>query len=217
MALGTYSGLQASVADFLERSDLTAVIPDFITLAEADINSQFNLRDKDQDATLTSVVGSRFISLPTGFREARNLWFEWSYGRSDPLRFVIPELMITSTSPGQPTQWCVDGNSIAFECPFDQVYTLTLQISGGVQLSDAFPTNLLLTNYPNVYLYGALREAATYLKDTEALQIWSAKYEEAIGKARGKENRNVALVTLSTEPGIIQLGNRRGFNINRGF
>ena len=36
MALdGTYAGLKASVADWLNRADLTAVVPDFITLAEA--------------------------------------------------------------------------------------------------------------------------------------------------------------------------------------
>jgi hypothetical protein len=36
MALdGSYAGLQASIADFLNRGDLSTVIPDFITLAEA--------------------------------------------------------------------------------------------------------------------------------------------------------------------------------------
>ena len=217
MALGTYSGLQASVADFLERADLTAVIPDFIALAEADINSQFNLRDGDQNADLTAVVGSRFIALPTGFREGQNLWIVWTYGRGDPLRFVLPELLITYTAPGRPLTWCIDGTNVAFERPFDQAYSLTLRTSNGVRLSDASPTNLLLTNYPNVYLYGALREAATYLKDSEALQIWSAKYQDAITMAKAKESRNSALVTLSTEPGIMQLGNRRGFNIQRGW
>jgi len=217
VALGTYSELQASVADFLERGDLTAVIPDFIKLAEADINSQFNLRDGDQNTALTTVPGSRFVALPAGYREAQNFWIEWTYGRGDPLRFVLPELLITYSAPGRPLTWCIDGTNIAFERPVDQAYSVTLRTSGAVQLSDAAPTNLLLTNYPNVYLYGALREAATYLKDTEALQIWSAKFEEAITKAKAKEGRNKALVTLSTEPGIMQLGNRRGFNINRGW
>lgn len=216
MALATYSDLKTAIADFLERGDLTAVIPDFITLAEADINSQFNLRDGDQNAALTSVVGSRFIPLPAGFREAQNLWIEWTYGRGDPLRFVLPELLVTYTSPGRPLTWCIDGENIAFERPFDQAYSITLRVSNGSQLSDAAPTNLLLTNYPNVYLYGALREAATYLR-AEALPIWSAKYDDAITKAKAKESRNSALVTLSTEPGIMQLGNRRGFNIARGW
>ena len=32
MSLSNYTGLKASIADFLNRDDLTAVIPDFITL-----------------------------------------------------------------------------------------------------------------------------------------------------------------------------------------
>ena len=38
MAITTYDELKTSVADFLNRDDLTSVIPDFITMAEADLN-----------------------------------------------------------------------------------------------------------------------------------------------------------------------------------
>ena len=38
MALSTYDELKDSVADFLNRSDLTSVIPDFIKMAETDMN-----------------------------------------------------------------------------------------------------------------------------------------------------------------------------------
>ena len=41
MALGTYSGLQASVADYLARSDLSSQITDFIALAEAKFQRRF--------------------------------------------------------------------------------------------------------------------------------------------------------------------------------
>ena len=45
MALGNYTELQASIADFLNRSDLTLVIPDFITMAEADMNRTLRIKD----------------------------------------------------------------------------------------------------------------------------------------------------------------------------
>ena len=35
MAITTYSELKTSIANFLDRDDLTSVIPDFISLAEA--------------------------------------------------------------------------------------------------------------------------------------------------------------------------------------
>ena len=37
MALTTYTELKAAIADWLNRSDLTSQIPDFITLAEAEM------------------------------------------------------------------------------------------------------------------------------------------------------------------------------------
>lgn len=218
MAISTYSDLKAAVADWLNRSDLTATIPNFIALAEADINSHFDLRTVESDQLVSATPGSRYVALPTGFREAQNLWINWPYGRGTPLRFVTPELLTTIATPGAPLLWCIDGDNIAFERPADQAYSLTLRMIGGVGLSDTSPANLILTNYPNVYLYGALREAAPYLRDPEASGLWEAKYADAITKAKAKENRTKSLVTLSTEPGQLTFrGNRGGFNINRGW
>ena len=39
MALTTFSGLKSSIADWLNRSDLTNQIADFIALTEADFNA----------------------------------------------------------------------------------------------------------------------------------------------------------------------------------
>ncbi len=38
MAITTYSELKTALGNWLNRDDLTAVIPDFISLAETDIN-----------------------------------------------------------------------------------------------------------------------------------------------------------------------------------
>ena len=41
MALTNYTELKASVADYLNRSDLTAAIPDFISLTEAKLKRRY--------------------------------------------------------------------------------------------------------------------------------------------------------------------------------
>jgi len=41
MALSNYTELKASVADYLNRSDLTAAIPDFISLTEAKLKRRY--------------------------------------------------------------------------------------------------------------------------------------------------------------------------------
>ena len=44
MALTTYNELKTSLADWLNRQDLTSTIPDFISLAEAQIERQLRTR-----------------------------------------------------------------------------------------------------------------------------------------------------------------------------
>ena len=44
MALGTYSELKTSIANYLNRDDLTAVIPDFITLTENRLDRELRVR-----------------------------------------------------------------------------------------------------------------------------------------------------------------------------
>ena len=51
MALTTYSELQAAVASWLHRDDLTAQIPDFIRLAEADMQVRAKLSQWETEAS----------------------------------------------------------------------------------------------------------------------------------------------------------------------
>ena len=44
MAITNYTELKSSLADWLNRSDLTTVIPDFITLAESQFNREIRNR-----------------------------------------------------------------------------------------------------------------------------------------------------------------------------
>ena len=44
MALTTFSELQTSIANYLNRTDLTAPIKDFITLTESKLNRVLRLR-----------------------------------------------------------------------------------------------------------------------------------------------------------------------------
>lgn len=213
MAISTYSELQASIADWIERTDLTARIPDFIALCESDLNAEFNVRTLVTDAALTGTIGSRLITLPSGYRDCTALWRVYDSGR-DELQFVLPEQLVVTTNTGNPVYWTIDGSSIAFEYPLDAAYSYVLRKVGGLALSDAAPTNLILTNYPNTYLFGAMKYAGIFLRDQEMVATAAALYREALEQAKGRENtagRNAVLRT--NVPG----NNKGGFNIFRGF
>jgi hypothetical protein len=218
MDLTTYSGLQAAVATFLVRGDQTLTIPGLIQLCESKLNREVRQRQAEQDANLVGVVGSRYIPLPSAYDEGLNLWYVDTAGRVPVSRFIDPALIQTSTSPGRPYQWTVDGSNIAFERPCDQAYAFTLRMLGKYALSDAVPTNALLSDYPDAYLFGTLAEAGPMLRDPDLTSVYEAKLDAAIKSINAKDARSRAPQTLSTEPGQLQYrGRRSGFDITRGW
>ena len=60
MALGTYSELKTSIANYLNRDDLTAVIPDFITLTENRLDRELRVRANMIRASTTTTAGTSF-------------------------------------------------------------------------------------------------------------------------------------------------------------
>lgn len=198
MALTTYATLSTAIASWLERSDLDSQIPDFIALTESRLNRMLNIRSTETTATLTGVTSSRTIALPTGFREPLNLWRVPSDGSRVPLRPVPPELMEVDTTSGEPQQWSIDGTNVAFERPCDQAYSFALRYMGVLDLATTL-TNLVLTQYPDLYLFGACCEAGPFLRDGELLAMFDARFQGALEEARSKESRIKSMVTLSSE------------------
>ena len=54
MALANYTDLQASIASWMVRTDLAAVIPDFVAIAEARINADVRLRQGISSGSLST-------------------------------------------------------------------------------------------------------------------------------------------------------------------
>ena len=198
MAITTYAELQAAAANWLVRGDLTARIPEFIALAEARLNRVLRTRLAESEVTLTAIVGSRTIPLPAGFTEPLALWIV-DGGQRTALRFAEPRLAAASTAAGRPQSWGVDGATLAFNRPCDQAYGLVLRMLVKFALSDAAPTNGLLTDGPDVYLFAALCEAGPFLRDDDLAQAYEARLARAVGEINGKDARSRAARTLTSE------------------
>lgn len=213
MALQTYSDLKTAIANWADRSDLTSRIPEFITLAEARLVRHKLLRSWETDSTLTGSVGSRSIAVPTGFLTALALWWEDTVGREE-LRFVLPELMATSTTDGRPEYWTVDGAYIKFERELDSAYSFTLRNRQFAALSDSNTTNALLTKWPDAYLFASMSELFSYLMDDAQVAKWEARYANARDEITTMEAENKSLSTLSVDTAL--RARPHSFNINTG-
>lgn len=198
MAIATYSDLQSAVAGWLSRTDLTDRIPDFITLAESRLNRDMRLRVMEVEAALTIPDGDRTVALPTGFLEPIALWAVETYGRRQ-LRYLASVQMIVLTAAGEIIDWSITNSDIDVARPVGGDLALVLRYLEGFTLSDASPTNWLLTNHPDVYLFAALTEAAPYLRDSDALAIWSARSQAAIDDVNRHEARSKGLATLTVD------------------
>lgn len=212
MALSTLDDLKAAVAEWMERSDLTPRIPDFITLAESRLNRLFRGRMNEVSSPLTATPGQRTLAVPALFSEAITLWLLRDGGRQE-LRFVDPGLIDARSAGAQPQYWTVEGATIAFDCTCDQAYPFTLRHLKKFQLSEAEPTNALLADYPDLYLFGTLLEAAPFLRDADLLGLFQTRYDTAMTEATDKEHSNRSHSSLRSDRALLGSGR---YDIRRG-
>ncbi len=188
MGLSTYAELKASIADYLARSDLTNAIPDFITLCEAKHNRNLFCVQMEKRSTASVDTASdepEFITLPSDFQTMRRLRLSSIAGKpalepmspveADQLRFNRGNVS------GQPTNYAIIGTEIELVPTPDTAYTLELVYRANLTpLSDATASNWLFALAPDAYLYGALMEAAPYLKDDARIPVWAAGLKAAV-------------------------------------
>lgn len=182
MAITTYTELQTAVGNWLGRSDLTSRIPEFIALAEPKIRR--NLRDRVVRTQGTLTAGNDTLSPAASFKQVVSLALnESSY--MYPLRPVAPnQLALLKTSgSGRPTAYAVVGGVIHFDIVPAAAYAYVLvYVDGLTALSGGNPTNNVLSNSPDIYMYGALLEAAPYLEHDQRVPLWSQAFEKAISE-----------------------------------
>lgn len=182
MAISTYTELKTSIASWLNRDDLTSVIPDFISLAEAGINR--DLRHYKMIERADATLDSRYVQLPADWMET--VRFSITSGNTYRLELVSRDDMLeyrqkTANTSGRPRFYANIGDTIeVFPTP-DADYTMQLQYySKTPALSDSNASNWLLLDAPDVYLYGTLIQSAPYLQDDARTQTWAALYAAAL-------------------------------------
>jgi hypothetical protein len=191
MALDTFSGLKTTIADYLNRDDLTSIIPSFITLAEAKFNRKLRVRQMVKRATAT--LDTQYFAFPGDFLQAKEL--QLNTNPITTLQFVTmnqgdsasQNLYITV---GKPQYYTIIGTQIEVIPTPDTSYTGQLTYYGKITaLSDSDTSNWLLAYAPDLYLYGALLEATPYLKDDERLATWSTLYANSLGDIEVADQR----------------------------
>lgn len=197
----SYSELKTSIANFLHRSDLTSLIPEFIFDGETRIYN--DLRIKAMETAFTATISGGVVAIPSSFLEWKNL-----YVNSSPIQKLdrksaewIYQNYPTRASDGTPKYFAQDGTNLIF-APYPNSAS---EIKGTyykrlAALSDSNTTNWFIENAPDLLRYAALCESAPYCRDIQMVQIWEQKYEaikQRIQKTDRRETFSGSILNVS--------------------
>lgn len=208
MAISTYSQLQTAIGSWTHRGDLSSHYANFIALAEARLTRVLQAREPEVEEELTATPASRFIALPSGFKRPIALWLTTETPRLK-LTQRRPEQIEYAGETGSPLLWAIDGANIALDVLAASAYTFDFRFQQAFALSDDNPTNYVLTNYPDVYLWGSLVEAARFSKSKDK-DTFEASFQVALREAADLES------DVRDAPLLTEFGGSRS-DITRGY
>jgi hypothetical protein len=173
----TYATLQAKVVDLLHRTGETAIealAPDWIGYAEAEMQARVKLLEFETRATVTITAGAG--TLPTGYMGMRSV----SWDGIGTLEYIEPDAYdaLRANDSGEGHYYTVTGAQI-LTTPMGDGEVDCLYLARFTPLSDSNTSNAILTNFPDVYVYGALKHASVWTQDDAAVQKYGLMFNAA--------------------------------------
>lgn len=162
----SYSTLQSDIAEYMHRSDLTAKIPTFISVAESSMFRELHI--KDLQVSVTGSTTGAYVTLPTDFGSVVRITVTYG-GMERTLDYKAQAETPTATS-ASPGFYSFENDKLVIwgagtGQPYTLYYTPSLQA-----LSVSNTTNWLLENAHDLYLYSSCLEAAKNIRDDNEVQ-----------------------------------------------
>ena len=191
MALSNLTDLKASIIRSDGSNDIADVLDDAVSVTESRMfaNEVVILKPRPietrSQATLTTL--SRFLALPPQFMTPRKFVIKRD-GQDDwILGYRTPETLYETEEVGLPCYFTVT-SQLEFDRIPDIDYTLEMDFRAEIDpLTDASPTNIVLTEFPQIYEFGCL----WYINETVngelgMAQQYEQKFYSAIAGANAK-------------------------------
>jgi hypothetical protein len=192
--IDTYAKLQSELLDTLDRTDLVADVTEYspgtiegsviraISKAERRIVRRLKTREFETSTTIATVANTPTITIPTDFIMAKALVIQQNPNvvlQQKDYATLINDNPTTAT--GQPSAFAAFGTTFHLRRIPDSIYSiLVAYYASPTALSDNNTSNVLLTKYPDLLLYGSLIELTAHIEDDGRIQIWKGAFDEAI-------------------------------------
>lgn len=202
MALSTFAELKTSIAAWLNRDDLTAQIPDFVALFEADFDADVRTAlHRRRICRSEATIENEYESLPANYLAVQSFVVD-----GEPvwrLEYVSPEELANrkqtqdawrtaveldwTKAAGEgsapPKYFSIVGTEARFlpvpTASYDALLTIYERLA---KLTLDADSNWLLATYPQAYLFGSLLQASLFLTGDPRLATWQSLYDLAIQK-----------------------------------
>lgn len=183
--------IQQAVSAYANRTDLSAMMPTFLELAEQRIYT-----GSDTDGVpplrlsnmLTTVTYSG--SLPSDFIEMKRVTAVMSSQWKKALDFKPLEVMGSlELVPGLPQYYSLSNNALVFAPSFTQDVEVIYYAKFPALTSDT-STNWLTNNASTVYISAMLIEVGFYLRDNDLAQREIARFVTAVNALQAQDDGN---------------------------
>lgn len=162
----TYAILQTDIAEYFHKTNLTATIPKFISLAESYLFRELNVRELQISVAGTTIAGG-YGTLPSDFHSVARITVAHGSLTTDLDYMAVP--VVSSTVLTHPINYSLENNQIRIiGAGAGQAYTL-LYTPKILPLSATVTTNWILANGYDLYLYTSCLEAARNIKDAKEI------------------------------------------------
>lgn len=187
MSITTYGELKTAVATRSHRDDQTDNIPDFILVAESRIAN--DVRCRAQETRSTATINTEYFDIPTNFLAIRDIAI--NSDPIQPLTYLSPKTLsekFPSSTTGKPEYYTIIGDEFQVKPVPSTDYTIEISYFARF---DAFSadsdTNWLLTNHPQIYLFGALVELFSFIEDDATTAKYESMYQRSVAALNESE------------------------------
>lgn len=167
----TLESLTASVAKWLNRTDLADVIPDFVRMAEAEFARDPRIRSSFQTVVVDGYTADGEIALPSDLLELQELRV------AGAAHIPLPHPDWRNRVTG--AYFTRIGNVVHITGKPAAAYRLTY-LQKLPQLAFPSDSNWLLREHYDVYLWKCCEQGSVWMRDVEATQGYNQKYEMAV-------------------------------------
>lgn len=199
MSIGNYTQLQTAVTNWLDNAEISAYVPDFIALGEADLWNDVRTREMESVTTIT--LSGSTQALPTNCIEIRRV-DKWENSAYTNMQYVSEDTLTQKyKASGNPEYFTIIGSTIYFESDGSGM-VVRISYYNKMDPLATTSTNSLLTNRPNLYLYSALKHSAPFMQEDNRIAVWAQMYASHVDSA------NMADMNRYSGPIIIENENR---------